>query len=211
MTHLAALTRAVTVAVPLLSLAIGEPSVAAGAPRPSHTLPNPGEPLLARVRTDNDRIHEVLAYAIRHSGSFCDLLATLNLFERTVYVQEGQCGDGHHGCVQIMPTPGGRNLLVLVNPRLQRNAVVAQLAHELYHAMEIAREPDVVSAMTLRELYRRIGDRGCGHDSDECWETRAAQAFEKLVIRQVVGGGAQPEPMMSPDRKETSRVSARGR
>jgi len=147
------------------------------------------DPLLASVRSDNGRILEVLAYAIQKSPSFRDLLATLNLFDRTVYIEEGHCGRGReHACVQVMPTPGGRNLLVHVNPRLQSDLVVAQLAHELYHAIEIAREPDVVDSASLRALYQRIGERSCSYDSDDCWETRAAVAFEALVRRQLHGG-----------------------
>jgi hypothetical protein len=92
-----------------------------------------------------------------------------------------------------MTTPGGRNLLVLVNPRLQRTEVVGQLAHELYHAVEIAREPDVVDADSLRDLYRRIGEHGCEQNSDICWETRAAVAFEALVLRQLHGQRKAPE------------------
>jgi hypothetical protein len=119
------------------------------------------------------------------------LLATLNLFERTVYVKEGHCSHGpQYGCVQMMATPGGRNLLVLVNPRQQLDRVVGQLAHELYHAVEIANAPDVVNADSLRELYRRIGERGCRQDSDDCWETRAAAAFEALVLRQLHAAGS---------------------
>lgn len=150
-------------------------------------------PDLACVRFDNVRIREVLAYAIEKSPLFRDLLAALNLFDRKVYVEEGRCGYGRrHACIRIMATPGGRNLLVLVNPRLQRNEVVGQLAHELYHAVEIAREPEVVDADSLRELYQRIGEHGCEQDSDTCWETRAATAFEAMVLRQLRGAHTDP-------------------
>jgi hypothetical protein len=165
---------------------------------------------LACVHTDNVRIREVLAYAIEKSPSFRDLLATLNLLDRKVYVEEGRCTFGRpHACIRIMATPGGRNLLVLVNPRLQRNEVVGQLAHELYHAVEIAREPDVVDADSLRELYRRIGEHGCEQNSDTCWETRAATAFEALVLRQLRGGHKNAvipaDARMAPNLKQSSR------
>ena len=171
-------------------------------------------PDLPCVRFDNVRIREVLAYAIEKSPAFRDLLAALNLFDRTVYVEEGRCGYGRqHACIRMMTTPGGRNLLVLVNPRLQRNEVVGQLAHELYHAIEIAREPEVVDADSLRELYRRIGEHGCEQDSDTCWETRAAAAFEALVLRQLRGAHKDPatpaEARALPDlnHSSSSRIS----
>src|SRR5262249_31845071 len=90
----------------------------------------------------NARIQEVLRYALARSESFQDLIATMDLFDRVVYVEEGQCRHGEHrACLQLMP--GGKNVLVQIDPRQPMRAVVAQLAHELYHAVEVAREPDV--------------------------------------------------------------------
>jgi len=152
-----------------------------------------GDRMLGHVHTGNVRIREVLSYAIERSPSFRDLLATLNLFDRVVYVEEGPCRHREQrGCVQLMRTPGGRNLLVHIDPRQPINAVVGQLAHELYHAMEIAREPNVVNPSSMRELYRRIGEHACFEDSDDCWETRAALAFEALVLRQLHDKTASP-------------------
>jgi hypothetical protein len=138
------------------------------------------------VRSDNDRILEVLLYAIGRSPSFIDLIETLEQLDRVVYIEEGTC---HHrelrACLQMMSTPGGKNLLVRIDPRQPIRSVVAQLAHELYHAVEIAREPEVVDAGSLRDLYERIGERSCFSEANPCWETRAAVAFEALVARQL--------------------------
>jgi hypothetical protein len=138
------------------------------------------------VRSDNDLILEVLRYAIVHSPSFVDLIDTLDQLDRVVYIEEGSC---HHrelrACLQMMSTPGGKNLLVRVDPRQPTRSVVTQLAHELYHAVEIAREPAVVDVAALRDLYKRIGQRSCFNEANPCWETRAAVAFEALVARQL--------------------------
>ncbi len=142
------------------------------------------------VRTDNPRIREVLSYAARHSGSFRELLATLELFDRTVYVEEGHCRHHEqHGCLQLMATPPGRNLLVQIDPRQPIEVVVAQLAHELYHAVEVGRAPEVTDAASLRALYQEIGEHACLDESDDCWETRAASAFEALVLRELKSSG----------------------
>jgi hypothetical protein len=99
------------------------------------------------IRVDNERISEVLRYAMKRSASFGNLIASIEMLDRVVYIQEGHC---HHStqraCIQLMPTPGAKNLLVKIDPRQPIRTVVAQLAHELYHAHEIAREPDVVDA-----------------------------------------------------------------
>jgi hypothetical protein len=139
------------------------------------------------VRFDNKRIAEVFRYAVNRSPSFEALIETLNLTDRVVYVEEGRCPHPiEHSCLALMPTPNAKNILVRIDPRQPINVVVAQLAHELYHVAEVSKEPAVVDAASLRELYSRIGDRGCFAESDDCWETRAACAFEALVTRELV-------------------------
>ena len=138
------------------------------------------------VRFVNDRIGEVFQQAMKRSPAFRELIATLDGLDRVIYVQEGQCGDGTvRGCLVLMPVIGSRHLLIRINPRQANRLVVAELAHELYHAMEIAREPDVVDDASLRDLYRRIGERSCFNERDACWETRGARAFEIRVVREV--------------------------
>jgi len=140
------------------------------------------------VRVDNDRIREVMEYAMKRSPSFGDLLATLDTLDRVVYIEEGACH--HHelrGCLQLMSTPGGRNILVRIDPRQPIHVVVAQLAHELYHALEAARARDVVDESGIRSLYEQIGERSCTGGGGDCFETRAAVAFEALVTRQLHG------------------------
>jgi hypothetical protein len=66
-------------------------------------------------------------------------------------------------------------------------AAAAQLAHELYHALEIARATDVSDESSLGALYERIGEHSCAGSAFQCFETRAAVAFEALVVRQLNG------------------------
>jgi hypothetical protein len=84
-----------------------------------------------------------------------------------------------------MATPEARNLLVRIDPRQPIRLAASQLAHELYHALEGAREPEVIDEASLRSLFERIGERTCARIGDTCWETRAARAFEALVTRQL--------------------------
>ena len=51
-----------------------------------------------------------------------------------------------------------------------------------------AREPDVVDETSMLSLFSRIGERSCDGGADNCWETRAARAFESLVVREIEGG-----------------------
>jgi hypothetical protein len=138
----------------------------------------------AHVRTSDARIAEALHYALKRSPSFGDLIATFDFVDRDVDIEEGHCQHREpHACLQLMP--GGRNIQVQVDPRQTLRAVALQIAHELYHALEVGREPAVVDAASFRSLYEVIGERNCVTSPDRCWETRAAVAFEALVERQL--------------------------
>ena len=138
----------------------------------------------AHVRTSNGRIEEAMHYALKRSPSFGDLIATFDFLDRDVDIEEGRCQHRElHACLQLMP--GGRNIQVQVDPRQTIRDVALQIAHELYHALEVGREPAVVDAASFRNLYEVIGERSCFTSPDRCWETRAAVAFEALVERQL--------------------------
>jgi hypothetical protein len=151
-----------------------------------HAAPQEATP--RRLRIHDTRIQEVLAHAMRRSPSFRELVATIELLDYQVYVEEGSCRpQGDAGCLHMMPaTTSAKNLLIRFDSRQPTHRAAAQLAHELYHAAEIAREQDVVDQASLRDLFSRIGERSCSGVSDDCWETRAAVAFEALVLREIV-------------------------
>ena len=153
----------------------------------------------SRIRFDNARIAEVVRFATRKSTAFEDVIATLEQLNRVVYIEEGHCRDSHvSGCLQLMATPGGGNLVIRIDPRQAITTVAVQLAHELYHASEIAREPRAVDEASARELFSRIGFRTCDKPSDDCWETRAAMTFERLVREELNGAGSKPHHSSRP-------------
>jgi len=147
----------------------------------------------SHIRFNSSRISELFRHGMRHSPSFRDLVATLELLDSIVYVEEGSCRQGTMTpCLQAMPpTAGAKRLLVKFDPRQPLRRAVSQLAHELYHAAEVGREADATDPVSLRRLYARIGFRTC-LDSEDCWETRAAIAFEAVVMEDL-GASGPPE------------------
>ena len=144
------------------------------------------------IRFSNERISDVFRYAMEKSPSFEDLVTALELQDRVVYIEEGRCPHPDvSSCLQLMSTSSGRNIQVRVDPRQAIKLVVARLAHELYHASEIAREPYVIDTASLRALYEQIGYRNtaCFNSPEHCWETQAAVVFETLVTKQLNGAG----------------------
>jgi len=168
-----------------LILKCAMPSAAAG--DAAATRPPRPETALTRIRIeDNERIQEVFRYAFSGSVSFQDVVATIESGDRSVYVTEGRCPGGEqHACLQLAKGQSHANLIVRIDPRQSIMTVATLLAHELYHAAEILREPDVDDVPSLRHLYARIGYRMCAGESDSCWETRGAVAFQELVWTQL--------------------------
>jgi hypothetical protein len=147
--------------------------------------PAPGS-ARSHLRIHNDRIDEALQYAIRRAPSFARLVTALEALDRVVYIEAGRCAHREvRSCLNLMTGHEATTLVIHLDPRQEMRCVVAQLAHELYHALEIAREPDVVDVAAIERLYERIGERSCSDPTLQCHETRAALAFEALVGREV--------------------------
>ena len=149
-------------------------------------------PPASRLRFSNARIAEVFRVASERSPSFRTLVAAIEESPSVlVYLADGRCGTQEfRSCLHIVSTVAGRRYLwVDVSARRHMPDVIAQLAHELHHALEIAGHPDVVDATTLQELYREIGFESCRHSQGQCWETNGAKATERLVVSEVAQSG----------------------
>ena len=135
------------------------------------------------VRSTDRRIIEVLRYGLEQSPSFRDLVATLDFLGRPVLVERGNCI--HRVIRACLEVRGSGDLVVRVDPEQSIETVVAQLAHALYHAVEIAKEPTVTDDVSFRQFYDRAAEHACFTLVDQCWETQAAVMFEALVAKQL--------------------------
>jgi hypothetical protein len=78
-----------------------------------------------------------------------------------------------------------RHIRILVNTRTTNDRLIATIAHELHHALEIAREPEVTTSLAALGLYRRIALGQCGKGLSEQCETDAALRTEALVLKEL--------------------------
>lgn len=144
---------------------------------------------LAHIRiVHQSRIVEAFDLARSRSDAF---RATVDAIEGSgiyVVIEEGLCaGPLVRSCLHLFESTS-RNLRAVrirVNGRQTMHELVAELAHELRHAAEVAAHPDVVDAAGLRMMYRAIGYQSCNAYGMECWETREAQAAERLVRQEI--------------------------
>jgi hypothetical protein len=91
------------------------------------------------------------------------------------------------GRIGLLSTVGTRRYLVIeLACGRSELAQMATLGHELFHAIEIAEEPSVVSAETLADFYSRIGTRTGDTKGLRTFETEAAAAAGMRARHQLV-------------------------
>jgi hypothetical protein len=69
---------------------------------------------------------------------------------------------------------------VKISPQGAENRLIALLAHELQHAVEVVHAPEVRDARSLEQMFSRLAI-GFGCDDSTCYETQAARDVEHAV------------------------------
>jgi hypothetical protein len=123
------------------------------------------------------------------SATFGALVDQLSRTNTIVYVEHGICGFGHYrACLphSIVIAGGSRFIRITVDPGEQGVHELAVIAHELQHALEIARAPNIRTADDITALFRRIGRTPhCPRGTPECYETSAALAAGDAVFNEL--------------------------
>lgn len=139
----------------------------------------------SRVRASSAASHQLLVRAAARAETVARLIADLEATDVVVIVELRPLPNGVNGMVRVAAaSPSIRYLrLTLAVPNDERH-LIASLGHELRHAIEIAKMPDVLDDISLAEAYRRIGRarRGGGF-----FETDAALETGRAVARELAG------------------------
>jgi hypothetical protein len=126
--------------------------------------------------------------AARRSPAIREWIDRLEELDITVYVRARVFTqldlDGRIGLLSA--AAGHRFLLIELACGRSEVSQMATLGHELFHALEIAEEPSVVSAATLADLYSRIGRQTGDTRGLRTFETEAAAAAGVRVRRQLL-------------------------
>ena len=132
----------------------------------------------ARVRPVSQIARAIVNDALRRSPTIQQLVTDLQRHDTIVYVELGYEQHGDHGATSIMAvTDQVRMLRVVINGRIDPARRIEVLGHELAHALEIARAPDVRDGPSFRALYEGIGYAV----SASAFETDGARAVELRV------------------------------
>ena len=144
----------------------------------------------SRVRSTSAEVLKLVREGCERSTVFSQVVAEIEKSNGIVYVEFGYCAFGHlNGCLLpfITRVQGDRYLRVVVTPdKNQRthDQLLALMAHELQHALEVIGHDEVVDAPTMQEMFRRIGA-----PVNHGYETPAAQARGDKVLAELVGRG----------------------
>ena len=112
------------------------------------------------VRASAARVKEAVAIGTERSATFRSLVEEIDLSDGLVMLEEGDCRFGVRACLRpdvLVAGPHRLLVIVVVPHRAPGCQLIEAIGHELYHAVEVLREPGVRSFADLFSLFQRIG------------------------------------------------------
>jgi hypothetical protein len=112
---------------------------------------------MPRVRSSDATIASAIAEAESRSATFRSLVRAIEGTDGIVYVERGRCGHRVPACLtlSIVSAGGFRLLRVLVDTSFSLVSLMATIAHELRHALEVLSEPGVRTLTAAYMFYMR--------------------------------------------------------
>lgn len=148
---------------------------------------DPSNVSFTHVRAPETFMTELLVEGYDRSATLRGLVDSLQHSNVIVVVLPGLCAGGRiRSCVvSVAGSARDRQIRIKIDTRTSHNRLIATIAHELLHALEIAERPDVTDGAAALRLYRQIGLGRCRDGlSDEC-ETMRALETEKKVLEEI--------------------------
>jgi len=163
----------------LLMLLFAPPAAAQEPQDPSLVVPH--------VRPVNG-IRSLVDEAALRSPEVRTLLDQLEATDVIVYIRGRNFEDPElDGRVALLAVTSLQRYLVIEISCLENTIVqMATLGHELYHALEIARDPSIVDGRTLAAHYRRIGEQQGDAVGRLRFETAAAFEAGRRTRRELI-------------------------
>ena len=157
----------------------------------SSSIPSPSQP---NVRGASPRETALLQELVARSATARELTAKIGSEAVIVYVEIKASMPPRHGATRLAATtPSTQFIRITLAPGGHRDDLAALLAHELQHALEIARG-GVTNSDDLRRLYHAIGEERV---AGVAFETVAAQEVGARV-RQELSRARQSAPTPPP-------------
>jgi hypothetical protein len=138
---------------------------------------------LTRVKPADPEMRRLVLDGYARSASFSALVDELQRSNAIIVIQFGTCANGRvRSCVSNLDSDiRQRHIRIKVDTRTTDDRLIATIAHELYHATEITREPTATNSQQTLALYRRIATGKCRAGLSDGCETEAAIQLEARV------------------------------
>lgn len=132
---------------------------------------SPDTSLMPRVRSADAKLAALMMRASEQSATFRRLIDRIDATDGIVYVEAGRCGSAR-ACLALTVTVAGPNriLRIVVEPDRPDCEVMASIGHELWHAIEVLREPSIRSDGAMYSFIAK----GHGQNPPRWLETKAA-------------------------------------
>jgi len=137
------------------------------------------------VRSTEPGIVTLIEAGILGSATFRGLIETLNESDVIVYIKLNRTRQALGGYLSHTIVAQGHYRYLSIGAEIagSRRRLVSLLAHELQHAVEVARAPEARDSESLERLFSGLAVKfGCGGTS--CFETQAAKDVEHSVHRE---------------------------
>jgi hypothetical protein len=133
------------------------------------------------VRAADPRILSLVQAGLTQSGMFRQLVMRVDDSDVIAYLEARRMpGSLDAYLIQHLHANGGfRYLRIAVGTHGSPRRLVAGLAHELQHAVEVSETPDARDPASLEQAFAAIAIAGCG--ISPCYETQAAKDVEDAV------------------------------
>ena len=163
--------------VVLCAVVISSPALMAASPVTS-----------TNIRTQDDRLTQLLRAGTARSATLKSLVDRIEASRVIVYVAINPLmKPSLSGMLTWMTQAGGyRYVRASISHDLAPDQMIATIAHELQHAVEVIEDETVSDEKSLVALYRRIGQQR-GTSSPSRWDTDAAQRTGFVVRKELAG------------------------
>lgn len=138
-----------------------------------------------RVRGLDPALQALIEKGMSRSPTFRRLVTELGTTDVVVHLRQQRMPDGFRGFLMhhVLESNGVRYLRIGIDARGPDGRVIPLIAHELQHALEVARTPEVGRSIDIAKFFETIADFQCRNAT--CSETRAAIAIQESVRKEL--------------------------
>ena len=156
----------------------------------------------ARVRAGDARTAVLLVQGLERSETIRSLVSQIEQHNVIVYLEMQPALKKRLAGTMTWISAAGiyRYVRLSINPELSTDVAISTLGHELQHALEVAKAPQIVNEQSLVAYYRTHGDGSRAEING--WDTEAARVVGNFVRRDLAAARTarvadsiqQPEP-----------------